>query len=167
MKHSQLLIDSLVHPKKLAAYRLLSIGKVIQYVFILITVVTIFSFVQFTTGVTTDTFNMSGLTSYIEDIQWLLYPFAFIFLFIVTTVLVFFRISIYALVGLLLLQLMKRRGEYRHIWRTCAFAITWSTLLSILFTFIAMSSTVETILSMIITFLVMIPAITKYPKLAK
>ncbi len=47
MKHSQLFIDSLINPKKLAAYRILSIGKVIQYVFILITLVTAFSFGQF------------------------------------------------------------------------------------------------------------------------
>lgn len=167
MKHSQLFIDSLLHPKKLAAYRMLPIGKVIQYVFLLVTIVTVFSFGQFTTGVSIDTFDMSGLTEYIEDIKWLLYPFAFLLLLIVTTMLIFLRISMYALAGLLFLQIMKRRGEYRHLWRTCAFSITWSTLLSIIFAFTSISSTTVTIISMIITLIILIFALQKYPKLVK
>ena len=47
IKHSQLFLDSLIHPKKLAAYRILSIGKVIQYTFLLVFILTTFSFGQF------------------------------------------------------------------------------------------------------------------------
>lgn len=166
IKHSQLFIDSLLHPQKLATYRLLPIGKVIQYVFLLVTVVTIFSFGQFISGMSPDTLNMEGLTAYIEDIQWLLYPFALLLLFVITTLLVFLRISLYALAALLFVYIMKRRGEYRHIWRTCAFAVTWSILLSILLAFTPLSGTIVTILSMIITLSIVAVAITKYPKLA-
>ena len=145
VKHSQLFIDSLIHPKKLAAYRLLTIGKTIQYVFLLITVVAIYSFVQFLSGVSETSFNTQGLTEYVEDIQWLLYPFAFVSSILTSTIVIFIKISIYAFAGVILLKIMHRRGEYRHMWRTAALAITWSTLLTVLFSIGGLSSLITTI----------------------
>ncbi|KGR74577.1 DUF1189 family protein [Ureibacillus sinduriensis] len=167
VKHSQIFIDSLIHPKKLAAYRLLTIGKTIQYVFILIAIVTVYSFYQFLTGVTETSYNIQGLTEYVEDIQWLLYPFAFVLLTLTSTIVLFIRISIYAFVGIIVLKIMNRRGEYRHLWRTAALAITWSTLLTVLFSLIRLSSIVSTIIEIIITMVILILASTKYPKIAK
>ncbi|MCP1145278.1 DUF1189 family protein [Lysinibacillus endophyticus] len=167
VKHSQLFIDSLLHPKKLAAYRLLSIGKTIQYVFLLIALVTIFSFIQFLTGVSTISYSIEGLTEYIEDIQWLLYPFAILFLILTTTVLLFGRISIYAFVGVVILKLTNRRGEYRHMWRTAALANTWSTLLSIIFTTLQFTGTIPTLIGIVITVILLFIASTKYPKIPK
>lgn len=165
IKHSQLFIHSLFQPKKLASYRLLTIGKVIQYVFILVTIVTIISFVQFLTGVNETALQFEDLQQYVKDIQWLLYPFALLFLFLTSTTLLFLRISIYALVGTILLKIMKRRGEYRHMWRTSAFAITWSTLLSILFVYLPIPSLFGTSINVIITIILLIIAASKYPKL--
>lgn len=167
VSHIQLFLDSLFQPKKLAAYRILSIGKVIQYVFILITIVTFFSFIQFMTGVSETAIQMKGLQQYVKDIQWLLYPFALFLLFFTSTVLLFVRISIYAAIGTVLLKLLKRRGEYRHMWRTSAFAITWSTLLSILFSFFSLSSGLATTINAIITIILLILASLNYPKLEK
>lgn len=168
IKHSQLFIDSLIHPKKLAAYRLLSIGKIIQYVFLLIGIVTIFSFIRFLTGVDESSFVIEGLTQYIEEIQWLLYPFALLFLTLTTTILIFVRISLYAFVGIILLKLFSRRGEYRFMWRTAALAITWSTLLSIPITLIDIgSSLLENLIGITITVILLIIASLKYPKLPK
>ncbi|QCR32882.1 DUF1189 family protein [Lysinibacillus sp. SGAir0095] len=167
VKHSQIFIDSLIHPKKLAAYRLLTIGKTIQYVFLLIAVVTIYSFVQFLTGVSETSYNIQGLTEYVKDIQWLLYPFAFVLLTLTSTILIYIRISIYAFVGLVLLKMMNRRGEYRHMWRTAALAITWPTLLTVLFSILKMASIVSSILGILITIIILILASTKYPKLPK
>lgn len=164
MKHSQLFIDSLIHPKKLAAYRLLPIGKVIQYTFLLISLVTVFSFGRFTAGVSIDTFEIIGLTEYIEEIKWLLYPATFIMLFVFTTMLIFAQIALYALAGLFILKVMKRRGEYRHIWRTTTFAITWATLLSVLSTYLPISDTIISIFSLLLTITLLIVAFTKYPK---
>ena len=167
MRQSQLFIDSLINPKKLAAYRILSIGKVIQYVFLLVTVATIFSFGQFTAGFTEDLFNIEGVADYLADIQWLLYPFALLFLFIMTSLLIFARISLYALAGYLLLGAMKRRGEYRHVWRTSAFAVTWSTLLSIMLPLFGISGGWTRMLGIFITIIFLIIAVTKYPKQPK
>lgn len=170
VKHSQLFIDSLIHPKKLAGYRMLPIGKTIQYVFILITLVMLFSFTQFVMGMsTTDTnsYNIEGLTQYVEDIQWLLYPFALLILLMTTTALIFLQISIYAFIGVGILKLIKRRGEYRHVWRSSALAITWATLLSILFSFIPIHDVLETIIGIVITIILLFIASTKYPKMPK
>lgn len=164
MKHSQLFIDSLIHPKKLAAYRLLPIGKVIQYTFLLITLVTVFSFGRFTAGVNIDNFNVSGLTAYIEDIKWLLYPVTLLMLFIFTTMLIFAQIALYALAGLFFLKVMKRRGEYRNVWRTTTFAITWTTILSVLAVYIPISDTIISIFSLLLTLTLLIISFTKYPK---
>lgn len=167
MKHSQLFMDSLIHPKKLAAYRLLPIGKVIQYTFLLITFVTVFSFGRFTAGVSIDTFGIVGITEYIEEIKWLLYPATFIMLFVFTTMLIFAQIALYALAGLFFLKVMKRRGEYRHIWRTATFAITWATLLSVLSTYLPINDTIISIFSLLLTITLLIVAFTKYPKQPK
>lgn len=167
VKHSQLFIDSLIHPKKLAAYRLLTIGKTIQYVFLLIAVISIFSFSQFLSGVSESIYNIEGLTEYVEDIQWLLYPFAFILQTIMTTILLFVKISIYAFIGVVLLKLMSRRGEYRHMWRTAALAITWGTLLTILFSIIQLSNSLSTLIEAIITIFILALSSIKYPKIPK
>ncbi|GAB0170479.1 DUF1189 family protein [Lysinibacillus sp. CTST325] len=167
MKHSQLFIDSLIHPKKLAAYRLLPIGKVIQYTFLLITVVTVFSFGRFTAGMSVDAFDMNslnGITEYIEDVKWVLYPVTFIMLFVFTTMLIFAQIALYAVAGLLILKVMKRRGEYRHIWRTTTFAMTWAILISMLADYLPINSTIISVFSLFLTMTLLIVAITKYPK---
>lgn len=167
VKHTQLFLDSLINPKKLASYRILSIGKVIQYVFILITIITLFSFIQFLMGVSETSYNFEGLTEYMQSIQWLLYPFALILIVLMTTILVIVRISIYAVIGLLFIKVSKRKGEYRHLWRTAAFAITWSILLTILFSIIPISNTIATLIGITITLLILLIATTNYPKLQK
>lgn len=164
MKHSQLFYDSLIHPKKLATYRLLPIGKVIQYTFLLISLVTVFSFGQFTAGVGADAFDTSGLTTYIEEIKWLLYPVTLLMLFVFTTMLIFAQIALYALAGLFFLKVMKRRGEYRNVWRTTTFAITWATILSVLVPYLPISETITSIFSLLLTLTLLIIAFTKYPK---
>ncbi|GLC88622.1 DUF1189 domain-containing protein [Lysinibacillus piscis] len=164
MKHSQLFIDSLLHPKKLAAYRLLPIGKVIQYTFLLITIVTVFSFGRFIAGVPVDSFNMSGFEDYLDGIKWVLYPVTFIMLFVFTTMLIFAQIALYALAGLFTLKVMKRRGEYRHIWRTTTFAMTWAVLLTMLADYVPINSVIISVFSFLLTMTLVIIAFTKYPK---
>ncbi|WP_108306992.1 DUF1189 family protein [Metalysinibacillus jejuensis] len=165
MTHTQLFIMSLTSPKKLGAVRFMPIGKVLQYAFLLITLLTVFSFARFTTGVADSTLDMSGLMEYVEDIRFLLYPVAFILLFIVNTLLMFARISLYALAGTLFMHTMKRRGEYRNVWRTATFAITWATLLTMVFEFVPLPTLVSTSIAIFITMLFIIIGLTKYPQL--
>ena len=78
ISHTQLMIDSLTNPKKLGAYRILSIGKVMQYAFLMIALITAFSFGQFLSTGTDEIFGYTEIEQYIESIQWLVYPIAII-----------------------------------------------------------------------------------------
>jgi hypothetical protein len=130
---TQLFIASITNPKKIAAFRLLPIGKVLQYVFFFVSILSLLSFVHFITGFKNDSSSIEGLLDYVENMEWILYPFAFVVQFIMTTLLLFVRISLMAFVGMFILKILKRRGEYRHVWRTTAFAYTTPTVLSIFF----------------------------------
>jgi len=163
IKHWQLFKDSLIHPKKLGAYRLLPIGKVIQYVLLLVTFVTIISFIQFLTGVGLETSQIEGLKEFINEIKWLIYPFGFVLLFLINAFLLFVQISVYAFVGIGTLKLMKKRGEYRHLWRTTAIAITLSTIITTLLIFFPVSARFSTTIGIVITAIYLILSCTKYP----
>lgn len=129
----QLFKSSLHSPKKMAAFRLIPIGKVMQYIFSYIFIMSIISFIYFINGISEQQETMEGLLEYFSKIQWLLYPFSFLFLFVLNTLFIFVRISIFAYIGSFILFIRKRKGEYRHIWRTTLFASTIPMLLSIIF----------------------------------
>ena len=164
IKHTQLLLDSLRSPKKLAAYRILSIGKVIQYTFLLVFLLTVFSFGQFTSGVST-TFISEDLEAFAQDLEFLIYIIGVVFLFAMNTAVVFGKISIYAYVGTLFAKRMKRRAEYRQVWRTTAFAITWEVILSMVLSVFNLPPAVPLLLMIAITMSILLTALTKYPKI--
>lgn len=165
--HWQLFKDSLIHPKKLAAYRLLPIGKVIQYVLLLVSFVTIVSFIQFVTGIGLETSQIDGLKQFINDIKWLIYPFSFLFLFIISSFTLFVQISIYAFIGLGILKFQHKRGEFQHIWRTTAFAVTLSTIFTTLSVFFTINNRLVSSISIIITSIYLVIACSKYPNQPK
>lgn len=117
----------------MAAFRLIPIGKVMQYIFSYIFIMSIISFIYFINGISNQQESMEGLLEYFSQIQWLLYPFSFLFLFVLNTLFIFVRISIFAYIGSIILHIRKRKGEFRHIWRTALFASTIPMLLSIIF----------------------------------
>jgi hypothetical protein len=164
MSVSQLLLASIFNPKKIAAFRLLPIGKVIQYVFFFVIILSLLSFVHFITGFKTDSTSIDGLLDYVENMEWILYPFAFIIQFIMTTLLLFVRISLMAFGGMLILKLLKRRGDYRHVWRTTAFAYTSPTILSIFFLYIGVSDGWIFIVTTVICIIYLALALKYYPQ---
>jgi len=161
---TQIFRASINNPKKIAAFRLLPIGKVIQYVFIFVTILSILSFVHFSTGFKQDSSSITGLLEYIDDMQWILYPFAFIIQFIMSTLLLFVRISLMTFVGMLILKLYKRRGDYRHVWRTTAIAYTVPTLISIILLYVGFSDGWITSITTIGCLIYLILALKYYPK---
>jgi hypothetical protein len=164
MSVSQFLLASIFNPKKIAAFRLLPIGKVIQYVFFFVIILSLLSFVHFITGFKTDSTSIDGLLDYVENMEWILYPFAFIIQFIMTTLLLFVRISLMAFGGMLILKLLKRRGDYRHVWRTTAFAYTSPTILSIFFLYIGVSDGWIFIVTTVICMIYLALALKYYPQ---
>lgn len=167
MPHFQLFIHSLIYPKKLAAFRILPIGKVIQYTFLLVALMTAFSFGQFVKSGISSIQLYEEIQNYTEDLEWLIYIISIVFSFIMNTLLLYAKISAYAYVGLLIGKSMNRKLEYRHIWRTAAFAITWEVFLSILFTSISLSNIVSNIVVIFITMGIIIISLTKYPMLKR
>lgn len=163
ISHMQLLIDSLTNPKKLGAYRILSIGKVMQYAFLMIALLTAFSFGQFINSGTDEIFSYSDIEQYAENIQWIVYPIAVVFLFVMNTSIYFIKVSLFALAGQFFVKPMKRRGEYRQVWRTAVFASTWATFITMFGNLFPISPTIITLISIFITMLFIILALTKYP----
>lgn len=164
MRIRELFLHSLKSPKKIAAFRLLPIGKVMTYVFIFIAILTIISFVNFMSGFNTAQSTTSGLLEYMNELQWILLPFAFIIQFVMSTLLIFTRISLMALIGLWVLKALKRRGDYRHVWRTTAFAYTVPTLLSILLMYLSFPNLYITVSTNILSFIYLFFALRYYPK---
>ena len=167
MKIHQLFLSAFHEPKKLAAFRLLPIGRVISYAFLFILLMTLISFIRFTTG-DADLFESSSeLAEYSETIGGLIYPVAFIFQFVISTFYVFVRISIFAAIGLWFGKMMKRRVEYRFVWRTAAIAITVPLLLTIAVDFFPLWETFGTIITSLIHIGYLAMALKYYPKAAK
>ena len=163
ISHMQLFIHSLTSPKKLGAYRILSIGKVMQYAFLMITLITAFSFGQFINAGTAEIFGYSEIEQYARNIQWIVYPIAIVFLFVLNTSIYFIKVSLYALAGQFFIKPMRRRGEYRQVWRTAVFASTWGTFLTMFGNLFMIPQTVITLSSIFITMFFIIVALTKYP----
>lgn len=152
-----------MEPKKQAAVRIMQIGKIMQYIFLFIALLTLVSFIEWIFGFDTATGSIEGLIEFVDEIEWLLYPFALVFLFVSTTLYHFIKISLFALIALLLLNARKRRGEYRHLWRTTALSVTVPTLLAFALSFSNLGLWVSLATSML-TIVYLYLAIGYYPK---
>lgn len=167
MKFYQLFLAAFHEPKKLAAFRLLPIGRVIRYAFLFILLMTLISFTRFSLG-DAELFEASPeLTEYSETIGGLIYPMAFIFQFVIATFYVFVRISVFAAIGIWIGKMMKRRVEYRFLWRTSAIAITVPLLLTILLDLFQFLETSGIVFSSLLHIGYLIFALKYYPKSAK
>lgn len=160
----QLLKASLMEPKKQAAVRILPIGRIMRFVFLFILLLTIAAFIEFYNGLDSVSGDLEGLLVYIEEIEWLLYPLAFILLFVSTTLYHFIKISLFAWVGMALLKWLKRRGEYRQLWRTTALAVTFPTLLSFALGFFVENLWLPLLVSML-AIIYLYLAVKYYPKM--
>lgn len=164
MKNYQLFFASIYEPKKLAAFRLLPIGKVFQYVFLFVILSTLVSFIRFLTG-DIDLFGSSQeLIDYAATVGGLLYPMAFVLQLVISTFYLFIRVSFFGLVGLGLLKIFKRRGEYRHMWRTSAVSITVPILVSLVLDIFHVENAFNFPLTALIHIVYLALATNYYPK---
>lgn len=161
----QIFKNSLISSKKHAAFRLMPMGKTMQYIFFFILLFSLLGFYQFANGIGDSAAQLEGVLDYFNEISWLLYPFAFLFLFVVQTLVVFLSISAIAAVTYFIAPLMKRRADYRFLWRTTLFANTWSFLIQLFSYFFLPNLTSITWLTYVLTFLLVCLALRYYPKL--
>ncbi|MCM3637401.1 DUF1189 domain-containing protein [Sporosarcina luteola] len=167
MKFNQLFLAAFHEPKKLAAFRLLPIGRVIRYAFLFILLMTLISFTRFSLG-DADLFEATPeLTEYSQTIGVLIYPMAFVSQFVIATFYVFVRISIFAAIGIWIGKAMGRRVEYRFIWRTTAIAITAPLLVTIFLDFFQFHETFSILFSSLIHIGYLSIALKYYPKAVK
>lgn len=167
MKLHQIFKASIHEPKKLAAFRLLKIGKVFRYVFLFVMLFTVISFIRYVMGDAALFETSPELLEQGKLIGGLIYPIAFILQLVISTFYIFLRISIFAYVGVVLLRVMKRRGEYRFMWNTAAIAITAPILVTIILDFFPPTSDYSMMITSLIHVGYIAAAAKYYPKLAK
>ena len=165
ISHTQLFLHSLIKPKMLAAYRILSVGKIIQYTFLLVLLMTVFSLGQFINEGITSINGYEEIEQYAENLQWLIYIISAILSFTMNTLILYAKISVYALVAFLFAKPFRKRAEYRHLWRTAALAITWEVIITIIMAMFIPNSTITKIVCIVITMTWMFIALSKYPKI--
>ncbi|MER2088479.1 MAG: DUF1189 family protein [Sporosarcina sp.] len=165
MKFQQLFKSAIHEPKKLAAFRLLPIGKVFRYVFVFVALFTLLSFIRYIGGDAVLFESTPEQMEHGKTIGGLIYPIAFLLQLVISTSYIFIQISILGYIGLLLLKLMKRRGEYRHIWRTSAIAVTVPILLTIGLDFLPSLKTFSTVFTAAVHFAYIAAAARYYPKM--
>lgn len=164
MKYHQIFKSSLYEFKKLAAFRLLPIGKVFSYVFIFIFLFTAISFARFIFGDDVLFDASPDLQEHSKTIGSLIFPIAFILQLVISTFYIFIRVSVFAYVGSLIMKIMKRRGQYLHIWRTSAIALTLPILITIVLDFFPNMKSSGLIISSMIHLAYIVLAIKYYPK---
>lgn len=164
MKFHQIFRASLYEPKKLAAFRLLPVGKSFIYVFTFVTLFTIISFSRFLFGDTSLFENSPELLEHSKAIGSLIYPIAFLLQLVISTFYLFVRISLFAYIGAFFLYVRKRRGNYLQIWRTAAFAMTVPILVTICFDFFPAIQPYSFAISSLIHLLFIFAATKYYPK---
>ena len=79
------------------------------------------------------------------------------------TLFIFVRVSIFAYIGSIILLLMKRKGELRHIWRTTLFASTIPMILSISFAILQFANNYIQLVIYALTFVYFVLATKYYP----
>lgn len=131
-------IKSLHSPKYIAAFRLQGIGKTIQYLFALSFLMSLPAFIAAAFYLMDG--NESAKTT-VEEMLPLLtlnqnalifIPVALFFYYILLSFMLFLKASIFAGVGLVVVSRLKKRGEYRHLFRMAAYALSLSALLTTL-----------------------------------
>ncbi|MET1030504.1 DUF1189 family protein [Domibacillus tundrae] len=131
-------IKSLHSPKYIAAFRLQGIGKTIQYLFALSFRMSLPAFIAAAFYLMDG--NESAKTT-VEEMLPLLtlnqnalifIPVALFFYYILLSFMLFLKASIFAGVGLVVVSRLKKRGDYRHLFRMAAYALSLSALLTTL-----------------------------------
>ncbi|MFS0575225.1 DUF1189 family protein [Sporosarcina sp. 179-K 3D1 HS] len=165
MKLHQIFKAAIHEPKKLAAFRLLPIGKTFQYVFIFIMAFTLISFIRYILSGNSLFENSPDLDEYGKSLGGLLYPIALFLQLVISTLYIFVRISIFAYAGTLLAKFFKRRGDFRFIWRTSAIACTVPLLLTMLFDYFSVSDSYSLITTSVVHLAYLGAALRHYPKI--
>nr|WP_269843860.1 DUF1189 family protein [Domibacillus epiphyticus] len=136
------LFKSLYSPKYIAAFRMQGIGKTINYLFFLALLMCVpmivYLFFYITSGnesmrsiIDTKLPVLAILEGFIAD-NLITIPIVLIIYYLLVSFLLFVKVSIFGAIGLWMTRFMKKRAEYRHIFRMAAYAVTLPSLLIVI-----------------------------------
>jgi hypothetical protein len=108
--------------------------------------------------------KMINVIDSILSLKWILLPVALFILYLFTSGLMFLKISIFALIAVMIANLMKRRLNYRQSWRITAYSVTLSTLFFTLMKFLQTSIAAAPILDWFVVTVMMTLAIKEIPQ---
>ena len=100
-----------------------------KYIFVFVFLTAVLSFINFSLSSRDILAETEIPAEDLKGIGPLLYPAAFVLQFLISTFYFYIKASIAALAGMAIVKIRGRRGEYRHLWRTSAVALTVPTLL--------------------------------------
>ena len=134
---------SLHSPKHIAAFRLQGIGKTIQYLFALAFLMSLPAFIAVilymaagnSAAKETVEEMLPLLTINQETTQqnaFIVVPAALFLYYILLSFMLFLKASVFAGAGLFMVSVLKKRGEYRHLFRMAAYALSLPAFLTTL-----------------------------------
>lgn len=165
------LLKSLYSPKDIAKFRFQGIGKTIFYVFLL----TLLSILPTTYHLVTD-INMGNEVTK-ETLKEEVPPFSFengqlsldsstpviIGSYVFSSGIKFIEVSILALIGLFIKNLLHRNAPYRQNWRMAAYSVTLPTLFSTLMALLEISVPYAFLINLFVSIIVLTLAIKEIP----
>ena len=135
-----------------------------KYIFIFVFFTAILSFVNFSISARDILADTEIPAEELKGIGPLLYPAAFVLQFLISTFYFYIKASIAALAGMGMVRIRGRRGEYRHLWRTSAVALTVPTLILLSDDLLGGIIPLATVLSWAAAFVYIWLAVGYYPK---
>ncbi|HEY4551696.1 MAG TPA: DUF1189 family protein [Bacillaceae bacterium] len=126
-----LFYKSLYSPKEIAKFRFLGIGKIIQYIFLLMLFSAVPGILE-SIGKNELTMEEALLTE--SGAKWIMLPLFSFFTYIFHAGFGFIKISVFAYAGVGFARMLERKVPYRQSWRIAAFSLTLPTILSGLLT---------------------------------
>lgn len=149
--------ESIKLPNKKALFKLNRIGMdiVVVYMFILLFLVSIPSFIQ-------QYIEASGFMNDLNLVFQMIY--FFIFYYLPLTIIIFLFLSLIAYIGLGITKLMKRKLRYSILWKMSAFTTTIPFIAYTIFALFFHISITFLWLSILYTLLLLIKMISIYPK---
>lgn len=154
--------NSLYSPKEIAKYRFLTIGKTIQYIFILMCLLIIKLIYQTLSG-QHSTQNIQGLTEE-SGTKWVLSFFTIVISYILYIGIIFLLISIIASSGPPIAKALERKLPYRQSWRLATFSLTLPISLFIVFDWLELNGGIFILIFVILTLFIFFRSIQAIPK---
>lgn len=169
---------SLYSPKYIAAFRFQGIGKTIQHLFILALIMcfpTIFyTTLHFAGNNASEKFVIEKklpilgmFNDFFSENGFILIPVVFLMYFLFLTFLLFLKASIFACIGLILLALAKKRGEFRHLFRVSAYALTLPALITIILELFNFTLPFHYLVDWVLTSIMLVLSIRFFPGFPK